>query len=171
MQIRSIKSRRLNACKSLSRIRTRAEKSNRRIGQNLFPDLARTDDTCNPDYAKSDHPSHIATLRSAFQEKRYMYKSLTKLLLWVDELQTRSNTRFKDTSDGLPRALDSWLFFQERHKRMLTITRDQEPIVFLQLLSQRRETVLHALSRVVFIVDALGPRRRGEVRVCGLFYP
>ena len=100
-----------------------------------------------------------------------MYKSLTKLLLWVDELQTRSNTRFKDTSDGLPRALDSWLFLQERHKRMLTITRDQEPIVFLQLLSQRRETVLHALSRVVFVVDALGPRRRGEVRVCGLFCP
>jgi hypothetical protein len=54
---------------------------------------------------------------------------------------------------------------------MLTITRDQEPIMFLQLPSQRRETVLHALSRVVFIVDALGPRRRGEVRVRGLFCP
>ena len=68
----------------VARIRTRAEKSNRRIGQNLFPDLARTDDTCNPDYAKSDHPSHIATLRSAFQEKRYMYMSNDVNTLFVN---------------------------------------------------------------------------------------
>ncbi|KAH8622200.1 hypothetical protein IG631_23306 [Alternaria alternata] len=166
MQIRSIKTRRLNACKPLSCIRTRAEKSNRSIGQNLFPDLARTDDTCSRGYSKVRSSVSHAMLHSASHER--LQKSRTKFLLWVDELQTRSNTRFKDTSDGLPRAPDSWLFLQERHKRMLTITRDQEPIMFLQLPSQRRETVLHALSRVVFIVDALGPRRRGEAGSQGL---
>jgi hypothetical protein len=157
MQIRSIKPRRLNACKPLSRIRTRAEESNRSIGQNLFPDLARTDNTCSRGDSKSDYPSHMPLFVVPPTRDIHIYKSLTELFFWVDELQTRSNTRFKDTSDGLPRSLDSWLFLQERHKRMLTITRDQEPIVFLQLLSQRRETVLHALSRVVFVVDALGP--------------
>lgn len=51
---------------------------------------------------------------------------------------------------------------------MLRVACDEEAVVALKFLAQRGEAVFDRFARVVFVVDALGARGRGEVRVRSL---
>jgi len=86
----------------------------------------------------------------------------------VDELQTCADAGFEDAGDRLARRFYRGLGFEERDEGVLRVACDEKAIVTVEKLAQGREAVRDRFGGVVFVVDALGSRGRGEVFVGSL---